>query len=167
MSTDISSPSTGLNNEPTFLFTSESVGEGHPDKICDQISDAVLDAALKQDPMSRVAVECAVKTGMILLFGEVSMRGHLDYQKIARNVIKRIGYDDSRKGNFTNNTFELISNKFIAGFDYNSCNVLVAIEEQSPEIAQKVSQDTLEHTGAGDQVNPKMAKNVLKMDFNI
>lgn len=98
MSQDICSPSTGLNREPTFLFTSESVGEGHPDKICDQISDAILDAALRQDPFSRVAVECAVKTGMVLLFGEVSMNGHLDYQKIARGVIKRIGYDDSRKG---------------------------------------------------------------------
>lgn len=98
MSQDITSPSSGLNREPTFLFTSESVGEGHPDKICDQISDAVLDAALQQDPFSRVAVECAVKTGMVLLFGEVSMRGHLDYQKIVRNVIKQIGYDDSKKG---------------------------------------------------------------------
>jgi len=98
MSSDIASPSTGLNQTPTFLFTSESVGEGHPDKICDQISDAILDAALKHDPLSRVAVECAVKTGMILLFGEVSTRGHLDYQKIARDVIKRIGYDDSSKG---------------------------------------------------------------------
>lgn len=98
MSSDIASPSTGLNNTPTFLFTSESVGEGHPDKICDQISDAVLDAALAQDPLSRVAVECAVKTGMVLLFGEVTTRGHLDYQKIARNVIREIGYDDSSKG---------------------------------------------------------------------
>lgn len=100
MSHDISSPSDDLNNEPTFLFSSESVGEGHPDKICDQISDAVLDACLRQDPMSRVAVECAVKTGMILLFGEVSTMGHLDYQKIARNVIQRIGYDSSIKGKY-------------------------------------------------------------------
>ena len=158
MSQDICSPSTGLNKEQTFLFTSESVGEGHPDKICDQISDAVLDAALKQDPFSRVAVECAVKTGMILLFGEVSMKGHLDYQKIARNVIKRIGYDDSRKGKVSFQTAYLIQIfAFPVGFDYNSCNVLVAIEEQSPEIASSVLHDTLEHTGAGDQVKAVMS----------
>lgn len=102
MSKDISSPSSGQNFEPTFLFTSESVGEGHPDKICDQISDAIVDACLRIDPMSRVAMECAVKTGMVLVFGEVNSKAHLDYQKIVRDVIKRIGYDDSRKGNSCN-----------------------------------------------------------------
>ena len=150
MSKDISSPSSGQNFEPTFLFTSESVGEGHPDKICDQISDAIVDACLRIDPMSRVAVECAVKTGMVLVFGEVNSKAHLDYQTIVRDVIKRIGYDDSRKGNAINNITSVFIN--FLGFDYKSCNVLVAIEGQSPEIAQSVTSESIEETGAGDQV---------------
>ncbi|KAF8623474.1 hypothetical protein AX15_006258 [Amanita polypyramis BW_CC] len=117
-----------------FLFTSESVGEGHPDKICDQVSDAILDACLEQDPYSKVACETAAKTGMIMVFGEISTRAHIDYQSVIRETIKKIGYDDSSKG-----------------FDYKTCNILVAIEQQSPDIAQGLDKGSLEAHGAGDQ----------------
>jgi len=118
----------------TFLFTSESVNEGHPDKICDQVSDAVLDACVKEDPLSRVACETCTKTGMVMIFGEITTRATVNYEQVIREAIKKIGYDDVAKG-----------------LDYRTCNVIVAIEEQSPDIAQSVDATKIEDTGAGDQ----------------
>ncbi|MBR4728355.1 MAG: methionine adenosyltransferase [Clostridia bacterium] len=111
------------------FFTSESVTGGHPDKICDQISDAVLDAILAQDPMGRVACECAATTGMVLVMGEISTTANIDVPAIAREVICDIGYDSSEKG-----------------FDGNTCAVMVALDKQSPDIAMGV-----DRLGAGDQ----------------
>lgn len=123
------------SDEESFLFTSESVGEGHPDKMCDLISDAVLDAYLERDPNAKVACESVAKTGMILLAGEISSDIIIDYQKVVRDQIKYIGYDDSSKG-----------------FDYKTCNVVVTIEQQTQEIAKGVHHNREEHDlGAGDQ----------------
>ncbi len=127
------------------LFTSESVTEGHPDKIADNISDAVLDALIAQDPMSRVACETAITTDFVLIMGEITTRAEVDYEKLARETIREIGYDDAAKG-----------------FDCNTCQVKVLLDSQSPDIAQGVdraleareremSDEELEAIGAGDQ----------------
>ena len=119
-----------------FLFTSESVSEGHPDKIADAISDAVLDAVLAQDKAGRVAAETLTHTGLIVMAGQITTKARVDYAQVARNVVKRIGYDDSA-----------------TGFDYKSCGVLVCYDQQSPDIAQGVDEGRgldLDQ-GAGDQ----------------
>ncbi|MEE8856888.1 MAG: methionine adenosyltransferase [Lactobacillus sp.] len=127
------------------LFTSESVSEGHPDKVADQISDAILDAVLAQDPQAHVACETSVTTGLVLLFGEISTTANVDYQQVARQTIKEIGYDRPE-----------------LGFDADNCAILLAIDEQSPDIAGGVDEalevrdsdgetDELDQIGAGDQ----------------
>ncbi len=127
-----------------YLFTSESVTEGHPDKLCDQVSDAVLDACLEQDPRSRVACEAATKTGFVMLLGEITTTAQLNYDQIVRDVIKEIGYDNTDKG-----------------FDYQTCAVIVALSKQSADIARGVDKsleeksskmsEEVEAIGAGDQ----------------
>ncbi len=119
-----------------FLFTSESVSEGHPDKICDQISDAILDAHLTGDPDSRVACETLAKTGMIVIAGEITSRAKVSYNEVAREVVRNIGYTDS-----------------VMGFDGNTCAIISAVESQSPDISQGVTEGEGLHKeqGAGDQ----------------
>ena len=131
-------------NSPKLLFTSESVTEGHPDKLCDQVSDAVLDACLEQDPYSRVACETATKTGFIAVLGEITTNAFVNFDDLVRKVVKEIGYDSSEKG-----------------FDGNTCGVSISIGQQSQDIAQGVddayenrvssSVDPLDLQGAGDQ----------------
>jgi S-adenosylmethionine synthetase len=121
-------------NSPKLLFTSESVTEGHPDKLCDQVSDAVLDACLEQDPTSRVACETATKTGFVMVLGEITTNAFVNFDELVRKVVKEIGYDSSEKG-----------------FDGNTCSVLSAIASQSPDIDMGVSQ-SLEAKG-GDQID--------------
>ena len=127
------------------LFTSESVTEGHPDKICDQISDAILDELMKQDPMSRVACETSITTGLVLVMGEITTKGYVDIQKVVRETIREIGYDRAKYG-----------------FDCDTCGVITALDEQSSDIAMgvdkaleakenKMSDEELDAIGAGDQ----------------
>ncbi|MCK9487626.1 MAG: methionine adenosyltransferase [Dehalococcoidia bacterium] len=135
---------TSFMSSPMMRFTSESVTEGHPDKLCDQVSDAVLDALLEQDPESRVACEAATTTGTVWVFGEVTTKGYVDIEEIVRRTIRRIGYLDSGDG-----------------FDANTCGVLSSIKGQSPDIAMGVddaferressSEDRYDRVGAGDQ----------------
>ena len=119
-----------------YLFTSESVSEGHPDKVADQISDAVLDAILAKDPRGRVACETLVSTGLVVISGEITTKADINYMDIARETVRRIGYDDSD-----------------IGFDYKSCAVLTAINRQSADIAQGVNEgEGLDlDEGAGEQ----------------
>ena len=118
------------------FFTSESVSQGHPDKVCDQISDAVLDAMLAQDPDSRVACETLVTTGLVVIAGEITSKAVVDLQTVARKTISEIGYNDPA-----------------LGFDANSCGVLVSVHQQSPDISQGVTEGQGLHAeqGAGDQ----------------
>src|SRR6266480_1399152 len=128
-----------------FLFTSESVTEGHPDKICDQLSDGVLDAVMRDDPDGRVACECLVNTGLVVVAGEISTKTYVDIPRIAREALRRIGYNRAKYG-----------------FDAETCSVVTAIDEQSPDLAQGVEtayeartdpndEDALDKIGAGDQ----------------
>ncbi len=120
-----------------YLFTSESVTEGHPDKLCDQVSDGVLDAIMKTDPYGRVACEALTKTGFVMVAGEITTSAVLDFPAIVRDVVKEIGYDD-----------------LAAGFDWKTCGVMVAVEQQSPDIAQGVDGKGVynrDEQGAGDQ----------------
>jgi S-adenosylmethionine synthetase len=137
--------STTFMESPSLMFTSESVTEGHPDKICDQLSDAVVDACLAQDPLSRVACEVATKTGFVMFLGEITTRANLNYDELARRVITEIGYDDGDKG-----------------LDGDTCGVIVAIARQSNDIAMgvdkswevkagEVSDEEVNSIGAGDQ----------------
>jgi S-adenosylmethionine synthetase len=122
---------------PSLLFTSESVTEGHPDKMCDQISDAVLDAIMEQDPMARVACETAIKTGFVLCLGEITTHAFVNFDDLVRKVVKDIGFDSSEKG-----------------FDGNTCGVQIAIASQSPDIAQGVDHSAEERGGAhGDPID--------------
>jgi len=136
---------TTFMSSPKYFYTSESVSEGHPDKMCDQISDAVLDAILTQDPNARVACECATTTGLVLVMGEITTRAYVDIDKIVRDTVIGIGYTDGAYG-----------------FDGRTCGVIVSLKEQSPDIAQGVdkalearegsmSDAEIEATGAGDQ----------------
>lgn len=123
-----------MSKEGKHLFSSESVTEGHPDKVCDQISDAILDDLIGQDPKSRVACETLVTTGLVLIAGEITSEGYCEFQKVVRNTVKEIGYTRAKYG-----------------FDYQTCSVLSSIHEQSPDIARGIDETEGREQGAGDQ----------------
>ncbi|MDH4220136.1 MAG: methionine adenosyltransferase [Candidatus Aminicenantes bacterium] len=123
-----------MSKKGKHFFTSESVTEGHPDKICDQISDAILDDLVRQDPKSRVACEAMVTTGLVFIAGEITSEGYCEFQKIVRDTVKELGYTDARYG-----------------FDYETCAVISSIHDQSPDIAVGVNETTEHEQGAGDQ----------------
>jgi len=132
---------TSIVDDEHYLFTSESVTEGHPDKMCDQISDAILDALLKDDPLSRVACETATTTGTVIVLGEITTETYVDFQQVIRDTVRQIGYTDAR-----------------FGFDYRTCGTLVSVHEQSPDIKRGVDEaletrgrSDLHDQGAGDQ----------------
>src|SRR5678816_1090683 len=118
----------------SYLFSSESVTEGHPDKLCDQVSDAILDGCLAVDPLSRVACETVAKTGFVLVAGEITTKAQLDFQKLVRGTVRDIGFTSSQ-----------------VGFDADTCAVMIAVEQQSPDIAQGVDRGDPAKQGAGDQ----------------
>jgi len=120
--------------EKNYFFTSESVTEGHPDKVCDQISDAILDEFIRQDPDSRVAVETMTTTGMVVVAGEVTSKAKFDVQDLVRKTLREIGYDNPS-----------------LGFDADSCSVLVSIHAQSPDISRGITNEENGNQGAGDQ----------------
>jgi S-adenosylmethionine synthetase len=123
-----------MSKKGKHFFTSESVTEGHPDKICDQISDSILDDLIGQDPKSRVACEALVTTGLVFIAGEISSEGYCEFQKVVRNTVRKIGYTDAQYG-----------------FDYKTCAVISSIHEQSPDIARGVDETEDHEQGAGDQ----------------
>jgi S-adenosylmethionine synthetase len=123
-----------MSKQGKHFFTSESVTEGHPDKICDQISDSILDDLINQDPKSRVACETLVTTGLVFIAGEITSEGYCEFQKIVRDTVRRLGYTDAEYG-----------------FDYETCAVISSVHEQSPDIAQGVDESTDHEQGAGDQ----------------
>ena len=131
--TTTTTSSTDDDGSETFLFTSESVTESHPDKLCDVISDAIVDACLTLDPASRIACETVCKTGVVIVLGEITTSASINYEQVIRDAVRDAGYDDPAKG-----------------LDYKTCNVIVALEEQSPDIAQCVDASKVEDIGAGD-----------------
>jgi S-adenosylmethionine synthetase len=123
-----------MSKQGKHFFTSESVTEGHPDKICDQISDSILDDLIGQDPHSRVACETLVTTGLVFIAGEISSNGYCEFQKVVRDTVRKLGYTDAHYG-----------------FDYETCGVISSIHEQSPDIARGVDETSEHDQGAGDQ----------------